>query len=99
MPGVIRELFAGIEIVRLIVWLIVGLIAGWLAATLTKESSYGIVGNTVVGLIGAMIGGWLFSTLDIGFRGDGGLLTTLVTATIGAVIFLVLLRAVTKTTG
>jgi uncharacterized membrane protein YeaQ/YmgE (transglycosylase-associated protein family) len=44
-----------------------------------------------VGIIGALIGGWLFTQLGIAI--GGGILGSIVTAFVGAVILLLILRA------
>ena len=78
----------------LIIWLIVGAIAGWLAGIVVRGYGLGIVGNIVVGILGAFVGGWL-----IGGAGwlPSGLFGSIVSATIGAVILLLLLRLVRRT--
>ena len=50
----------------------------------------------IIGVIGALIGGYLFRML--GISTDGGLIGSLIVATIGAVILLFLLRLLKKTT-
>lgn len=79
-----------------LVWLAVGLIAGWLASAVVG-SGFGVVGDIVVGIVGAFIGGWLFRALNVGSP-FGGLAGTIFTAFIGAVVLLLLLRAVRSTT-
>ncbi len=75
-------------------FLIVGLVAGWLAGTLVKGGGFGILGNMVIGIIGAMIGGFLFSFF--GVASEGGIIWSIVVATIGAVVLLVIVRALKK---
>jgi uncharacterized membrane protein YeaQ/YmgE (transglycosylase-associated protein family) len=73
-----------------ILWfLLIGLIAGWLAGKVIKGSSFGLIGNMVVGVIGALIGGFLFGHLGVS---TSGLLGELLSATIGAIILLLILR-------
>ena len=50
----------------------------------------------VVGILGAFIGGWLLPKLGIHFGGMSVLIATIVTATIGAVVLLLLLRLVRR---
>jgi uncharacterized membrane protein YeaQ/YmgE (transglycosylase-associated protein family) len=75
-------------------WILIGLIAGWLAAKIT-DAPRGLIRNLVVGLIGSLFGGFLFGKLGIhvvpDFWGE------LITATIGAVLFLVLWQAIRRT--
>jgi uncharacterized membrane protein YeaQ/YmgE (transglycosylase-associated protein family) len=70
----------------------VGLIAGALAGRVVSGHGYGMFGDIVVGVIGAFLGGWIFSTF-LGVAG-GGVLMSLVTAFIGAVALLWLIRLV-----
>jgi uncharacterized membrane protein YeaQ/YmgE (transglycosylase-associated protein family) len=77
-----------------LVWfLLIGLAAGWLAGQLTKGGGFGLVGDLVVGVIGAMLGGWIFRLLGIS---AGGLIGALVTATVGAVALVMLLRLIKR---
>lgn len=73
----------------LIVFLIVGGIAGWLAGQIMKGRGLGILGNIVVGVIGAFIGGFLLGI--VGFS-TTHLLGQIISATIGAVVLLYLVR-------
>jgi uncharacterized membrane protein YeaQ/YmgE (transglycosylase-associated protein family) len=77
-----------------ILWLlIIGVAAGWLAGQLMKGGGYGLIGDLIIGVIGAFIGGQLFGA--IGIR-TGGLVGSLITATIGAIILLFLVRLIKK---
>lgn len=78
----------------LLMWMVVGLIAGWLASALVG-GGYGLVGDIVVGVVGAFIGGWLFRAMGIGSP-FGGLAGTIFVALIGAIVLLVLLRAIRR---
>jgi uncharacterized membrane protein YeaQ/YmgE (transglycosylase-associated protein family) len=78
----------------LLVFLIIGAIAGWLAGVLVKGYGFGLIGNIVVGIVGAFIAGWLFPR--IGFSLGGGWPGAIISATIGAVILLLLLRLVRR---
>ena len=77
----------------LLTWLIVGLIAGLLATYAIGGIGYGILGDIVVGIVGAVVGGWLFGQLGltVPFRGLPG---TIFVAFCGAVVLLLILRAV-----
>jgi uncharacterized membrane protein YeaQ/YmgE (transglycosylase-associated protein family) len=77
------------EIIR---FLIVGFAAGWIAAILMRGHVRlrGCIVHTVVGMLGAVIGGLLFRFA--GLQGGAGFIGSVLTATIGAVVFLVLLR-------
>ena len=73
----------------IISWLVVGAIAGYLAGFLVKgDEGLGVIGKIVLGIIGALIGGFLAGILIPG-GGDyvtGINVTTIIVATIGAVI-------------
>ena len=78
----------------IIAWIVVGLIAGWLAGMVMKGGGYGIVGDLIVGIIGALIGGfiaaWLFGVQD---AVNGINVISLVTAFLGSVILIAIVRA------
>jgi uncharacterized membrane protein YeaQ/YmgE (transglycosylase-associated protein family) len=78
---------------ELLIILLVGGIAGWIAGLLVKGRGHGIIVNIVVGIIGAFIGGWVFAQLGIAIT---GLLGSIVMATCGAVILLLILGALRK---
>jgi uncharacterized membrane protein YeaQ/YmgE (transglycosylase-associated protein family) len=75
-------------------FLLIGLAAGWLAGRLMRGTSFGVLGDIVVGVVGALIGGFLFRTFGLTIR--RGLLGSLIVATIGAVVLLSLLRFVER---
>jgi len=58
-----------------------------------KGGGFGLIGDLVVGVIGAFLGGWVLGML--GFVA-GGLIGRLVTATIGAVLLLFLVRLIKR---
>jgi len=70
-------------------FVLIGLAAGWLAGQLTKGQGFGLVGDLVIGVIGALLGGFLFGLVGLM---PTSLLGSLVTATVGAVLLVVLLR-------
>lgn len=77
------------EIIR---FLIVGFVAGWIAAILVRGHVRlrGCVVHTVVGMIGAVVGGVLFRFA--GVHGGANFIGSVLTATVGAVVLLVVLR-------
>ncbi len=77
----------------LILFLVIGILAGFLAGKIMKGSGFGVLGDLVIGVVGAFLGGWLFSLFGIS---AGGLLGTLVTALIGALFLLYLIRLVKR---
>lgn len=74
---------------NLLYFLLIGLAAGWLAGKVMKGSGYGLIGDLIIGVVGAFLGGWIFGLLHIA---AGGLLGLLVTAFVGAVVLVWLLR-------
>ena len=78
----------------ILVWLILGLIAGWLASILVGGGR-GLIGNIIVGIIGAFLGGWLGS-MFLGLDVTGLDLTSIALAVGGAVIVLLIFRAVSS---
>jgi uncharacterized membrane protein YeaQ/YmgE (transglycosylase-associated protein family) len=79
--------------VEFIAWIIVGLVAGWLAGMMMGGRGFGILGNIVVGIIGSLVGGFLAS-LVFGLDTGGFNLASLLVAFVGAVVFLLILRAI-----
>ena len=83
----------------LLLFLLIGLAAGWLAGRIMKGGGYGLIGDLVVGVIGAFLGGWLFSLLGISTGGGGSaaaIIGALVTALVGAIVLIFLLRLIKK---
>jgi uncharacterized membrane protein YeaQ/YmgE (transglycosylase-associated protein family) len=80
----------------LIILLIVGAIAGWLAGIIVKGYGFGLIGNIVVGVIGAFIGNWLFPSL--GLWDIPGIVGVIVSATLGAIILLVIIGLIRRVT-
>ena len=74
-------------------FIIIGAVAGWLAGTLMKGGGFGLLGDIVVGILGGIIGGWLAGALGIG---AGGLLGSLLIATGGAIVLILIIRMLKK---
>lgn len=75
----------------IVAWIVLGLIAGWVASLITGTRE-GMVANIAVGIIGAFIGGLVLQLFGAG--GVSGLnLGSILTAILGAVILLSLVRA------
>ena len=73
-----------------ILFVLIGLIAGALAGRVVSGHGYGLLGDLIVGVVGAFLGGWLFA-VAFGVVG-GGLFVSLLTAFVGAVILLWVIR-------
>jgi uncharacterized membrane protein YeaQ/YmgE (transglycosylase-associated protein family) len=80
----------------LLIFLVVGIVAGWLAGTLVRGYGLGLVGNLVVGVIGAFLAGWLLPRLGVSFSVGNALVTSILYATIGAVVLLLLVGLVRR---
>ena len=80
---------------NLIVWIVVGGLAGWVASMIVgNNKSQGFVGNIIVGILGAFVGGFLVSLLGgSGFTGFN--LWSFIVSVVGAVILLLIWRAIT----
>lgn len=74
---------------RFFYFVLIGLMAGWLAGRFVNRRSLSWGGTLVIGIIGAFLGGFIFQLL--GFEAKN-LLAELLTATLGAMIFLSLLK-------
>jgi uncharacterized membrane protein YeaQ/YmgE (transglycosylase-associated protein family) len=81
------------DIQTLLIILAIGAVAGWLAGVIMKGGGFGLLGDIVIGIIGAFIGGFLFSFLGIS---AGGLIGQIITATVGAVVLIFVLRLIKK---
>lgn len=81
-------------ILQILTWVVVGGVAGVIADALVRGIKLGLLSAILVGIAGGFIGGWLFGLLRIrvglGFIGD------ILTATVGAVILLLILRAIRR---
>jgi uncharacterized membrane protein YeaQ/YmgE (transglycosylase-associated protein family) len=78
----------------IIATLVIGLIAGWLAGKI-MGGGFGLIGDIVIGIIGAVVGGWLWMKIPLPEIGPP-LLTTIISAVVGACILLFLIRLVKR---
>ena len=74
-------------------FLLIGILAGWLAGQVMKGGGYGLIGDLVLGIIGAFIGGWVLGLVGLT---AGGFIGRVITATIGAVLLVFLVRLIKK---
>ena len=81
---------------NIIAWLILGAIAGYLAGYLVKgDEGLGVIGHIILGIVGALVGGFLASVLFNINPVDGAFdISSIVTATIGAVLVVLVVGAV-----
>ncbi len=80
----------------ILAWIVVGIIAGYLAKSVMPGTGPGaILRDLIVGVIGAVVGGWIFNYF--GHVGATGLnIASIVVAFVGAVVFLWVLRLLTR---
>ena len=84
---------------EILAWIIIGGIAGWLASLVMKTNAeQGLLADIIVGIIGALLGGWVLDLLGVGGAtpSSGFNIASLLTAFLGAVILLAILRAVRR---
>lgn len=82
---------------NIIAWIVLGALAGWIASIITKTNeSQGAIGNIITGIVGAFLGGFVVS-LFTGNNTNGGFnFGTLLTAILGAVILISIMKAVRR---
>lgn len=70
----------------LLVWLAVGAVAGLVARKIVGGTSpFGFIGDMILGLAGGVVGGYLMALAGLG-NTTGGLIATIITAIVGAVV-------------
>jgi uncharacterized membrane protein YeaQ/YmgE (transglycosylase-associated protein family) len=74
-------------------FLLIGIAAGMLAGKVMNGGGFGLVGDLIVGVIGALLGGFLFGLFGLSANGPLG---SLVTATVGAIALIALLRVINR---
>jgi uncharacterized membrane protein YeaQ/YmgE (transglycosylase-associated protein family) len=79
---------------ELLIFLGIGLVAGWLAGLVLGGG--GLLRNLVVGVIGSFVGGWLLTAANISLPVGNALLSQIITATIGAIVVIVVARVVAR---
>lgn len=70
-------------------FILIGACAGWLAGQIMRGGGFGALGNIIIGVIGAIIGGLIVRLA--GFTATSTL-GELISATIGAIILILLLQ-------
>jgi uncharacterized membrane protein YeaQ/YmgE (transglycosylase-associated protein family) len=74
-----------------IVAIIIGGVIGWLASLIMKTNAQmGLIANIVVGVVGSLIGHWAAGALGIAAAGT---LANGIVSLVGAVVLIVILRA------
>ncbi len=82
------------DITALLIFLAIGLIAGWLASLVLGGG--GLIRNLIVGVIGAFVGGWLLSLAGISLPIGNVLISQIITATLGAIVVILIARVIVK---
>ncbi len=77
----------------LLIFVLIGLLAGFIASLLVGGGG-GILRYLITGLIGAFVGGYLFDVLNIDLGIRNRLVSQIITASVGAVIVIVLARII-----
>jgi len=79
---------------NILLWIVIGGLAGLLADWVVKGIRVGLLGAIIVGILGGFLGGWLFGQLNIAI--GSGFWGSLISAFVGAVILLFVLRALRR---
>jgi uncharacterized membrane protein YeaQ/YmgE (transglycosylase-associated protein family) len=87
------------DIVAILITLAIGAIAGWLAGLLVQGAGFGLLWNMIIGIAGAFVAGWLFPRLGAGLTLGGGIVGAIVTATLGAVVLLLVANLIQQLVG
>jgi uncharacterized membrane protein YeaQ/YmgE (transglycosylase-associated protein family) len=80
------------DIQRLVIMAVIGIVAGFLASLLVGGG--GLVRYLVTGVVGAFVGGYVLGALGLNLGIRNRLASDIVTATIGAVIVVILARLI-----
>jgi uncharacterized membrane protein YeaQ/YmgE (transglycosylase-associated protein family) len=84
-------------IMSILGWAITGAIAGYIASLLLKTERQGCLVNIILGVVGAFVGGFVVGNLIFPDRGGftgWGFLDTIINATLGSVLILLLLEII-----
>jgi uncharacterized membrane protein YeaQ/YmgE (transglycosylase-associated protein family) len=77
---------------QIVVFLLVGLVAGWLASFIVQGG--GLLQYLLSGVIGAFVGGFLLDISGINLGIKNPLVAQIVTATIGAIVVVLVARLI-----
>lgn len=81
--------------VGLLIMAVFGAIVGWIASKLINGTGLGLGKDIILGIVGAVVGGWLFQLAGITL--GGGTLAAFIPPIVGAVIVLLIVKAIKKT--
>jgi len=74
----------------ILIAVLLGAVAGWLAGAIMKSNTGGVLFNIILGIVGSFVGHWLFQQLNVST--ESTILGELITATVGAIILILLAR-------
>ena len=92
----IVDAIKSLDVSMVVTTAIVGAISGWIAAYILQGKGLGVFGNMIVGILGAFVGKFLFDKLDVTIATGTINLNDIVTAVVGAMVLLLILRIVKK---
>jgi len=78
-----------------LIFIIVGAIAGFVASKVLSGKGMGLLWDIVVGILGAFLGAWLAGLVGLGVDMGSFTVGGLLSAFVGAIILLVVFRALT----
>ncbi|MEQ1710392.1 MAG: GlsB/YeaQ/YmgE family stress response membrane protein [Hyphomicrobium sp.] len=71
---------------------VIGIVAGWLASVVVGGG--GLIRYLITGIVGAFVGGYLLNALGVNLGIRNALASQIVTATIGAIVVVLLARLI-----
>ncbi len=77
----------------ILISVLVGAVAGWLAGQIMKGQGYGLLVNILLGILGGFVGNLAFGLVGLDAT---NIIGRIICATVGAVLLIVLVRAVKK---
>jgi len=80
-------------IIGLAIVVVIGAVVGWLASLIVKGSGSGFWGDVLYGIGGSILAGYVLPILGIPL---GGAIGSLIAAIVGAVVLILIVRAVRK---
>ena len=82
------------DIGSILIVLGLGAVVGWVAGLIVRGGGFGLIVNMIVGIFGAFVGQYIFA--ELGITVGSGLTATLVSATVGAVVLVVIISLIRK---
>jgi uncharacterized membrane protein YeaQ/YmgE (transglycosylase-associated protein family) len=70
-----------------------GMLAGFIASKLVSGSGQGLLMDLIIGVVGSVLGGWIFTFLGLG---TNNIIGQLIMAVAGAVVLLLIVRAIKR---